>query len=57
MILLFFVVFLPVCIELQGTMKRTVCRADREDTVQTSLPAVVFCSPGKAPEHAVNVGN
>lgn len=30
-------------------MGRTGCGADRKDTVPTSLPAVVFCSPGRLP--------
>lgn len=38
-------------------MERTGCGADREDTVLTSLPAVVFCSPEKTPKRAANVGS
>lgn len=38
-------------------MERSGCGADREDAVLTSLPAVIFCSPGKAPKRAANVGS
>lgn len=44
-VVFFFPLSICICTELLERMERTGCGADREDAVQTSLPAVCISFP------------